>query len=593
MDGMRDFGSYYRDSFNLEQVDVLQGPSAVTFGRGTTGGVVNQASKTAQADPFITGTLNFGTDQTRRITADINQPVPQLGSNTAFRLNVMANDSKVAGRHIAENRRYGVAPSLALGLGTTTRVTFSYLHQGADDTPDYGIPWLFNNPAPVKRANYYGFEDGNYLRTTADIATARMEHDFNSHVSVRSQLRYSHYSRDVLITEAKLAGTVTPSTPLNDINVTRNQIGVNSVETFLQSQTDLTVRFETAGIQHTLVTGLEAGRETSDPTRPTFTNVPGTSLMNPDESQHFSGTSTITSKVTTSALSQAAYVLDTVKLGRKFELTGGIRWDRFDANYQQAIAPVAQFSRVDNMASWRTALVYKPTGIGSVYISYGNSFNPSAEALSLSAANANTKPEKNQTYEAGTKWDLAGGRLSLRGAVFRTGKTNAREPDPLNALQNVLGGNQRVDGFQLEASGRITDRWQMLSSYAYLDSKVVSSRYYPASVGSALANVPKNTLTMWTTYRLPWRIEAGGGGQFIDKRLASSTAPLDPTTGLIKQLPSYWLFNAMAKYPLAEKVDLQVNAYNLTNRYYYDQIHPGHIVPGPGRSVAVGFNFRF
>ena len=151
IDGMRDYGSYYRDPFNTEEIEVLQGPSSVTFGRGSTGGVVNQATKSARPDRFLSGDVDFGTDSTRRITLDYDQPIRALGQGTAFRLNVMGNDSQVAERDVAENRRFGVAPSLAFGLGSPTRLYLNYFHQQADDTPDYGIPWLFDQPAPVDR----------------------------------------------------------------------------------------------------------------------------------------------------------------------------------------------------------------------------------------------------------------------------------------------------------------------------------------------------------------------------------------------------------------------------------------------------------
>src|SRR5579875_1363853 len=179
IDGMRDFGSYYRDPFDTEEVEVLQGPSSVTFGRGSTGGVVNQASKTPELNRYMAVGLEFGTDATRRATIDINTPVPQFGSGAAFRLNAMGDIGDVAGRDVARNRRDGFAPSLSLGLGTPTRWTFSYFHQNEDDIPDYGIPWLFNAPAPVDRHSYYGLENGNYLRTYDDIGTAKVEHDFN------------------------------------------------------------------------------------------------------------------------------------------------------------------------------------------------------------------------------------------------------------------------------------------------------------------------------------------------------------------------------------------------------------------------------
>ena len=592
IDGMRDFGSYYRDPFNQEEIQVLKGPSSVTFGRGSTGGVLNQASKTPHLTPTASGTLNLGTDLTRRVTLDVDRPLPALGEGAAFRLNVMAHDAHIAGRDLTENRRFGLAPSLALGLGTPTRITISYFHQSANDTPDYGIPWLFADPAPVDRANYYGFEADNFLRTHADIANATIAHDVSPALSVSSRTRYARYRRDARITEPKVAGTVTRATPLEAIGVTRNQIAVTSVESLLQEQLDATVRFRSGPVRHTLAAGLETGRETSDPTRPAFTGVPGTSLLQPNEHEPFSGTSTIASRVQTTALSAGVYVLETASLGSRIDLIGGVRWDRFDASYAQSVQPPTSFRRVDTMPSWRGAVVYKPRDSASVYFDYGTSFNPSAEMLALSAGTVNTPPESNATYEVGSKWDL-GNRLSVRGALFRTNKNNAREPDPNNPLQSVLSGEQRVDGVEVEANGRLTARWQLLSSYAFMDASVITSSAYPASVGAQLANVPRHSFNAWSTIDLPWQLQIGGGAHFVGRRTASSTAPLDPVTGLVKALPGYWTTSAMVKRALNPRLALQINVDNLGDVYYFDQLHPGHIVPGPGRSALLGLTFTF
>jgi catecholate siderophore receptor len=595
IDGIRDFGSYYRDPFDTQEIEVLQGPSSVTFGRGSTGGVVNQASKTPNLAGYLSGSINFGTDLTRRAALDIDKP---LSAHAAFRVNLMGNMNNVAGRDIAENRRFGVAPSLALGLGTATRWTFGYFHQNADDTPDYGIPWLFNGPAPVNRANYYGFSSGNYLRTYDDIGTAKFEHDFHRNFTIRDQVRYANYVRDVLITEPQIISSATGAAPalaapLSQMVVNRHEIGVNSVETMLDEQLDLTAKFRTGFLHHTLVAGVEGGKETSAPVRPTWTSVPATSLFNPDPYQVFSGSGPITSIVHTTALTAAAYMLDTIQLGKKWDLTGGIRWDRFDSAYAQQVAPASAFKRIDEMPSWRAALVYKPLPIGTIYFDAGTSFNPSAESLALSAATANLPPEKNLTYELGTKWDIGSRHLSLRSALFRTNKYNAREPDPNNPLVNVLAGTQRVDGAEFQIQGHVTSRWELLSSFAYLDSRVVNSQYYSAAIGYPLANVPRYTFNLWSEYRLPKRWEIGAGSNYVSSRTASSTAPLDPATGLLKEVPGYWVFNAMVKHPLNEHVDVQVNLNNIANRYYYDQLHPAHIILGAGRSAMVGLKFRF
>ena len=593
IDGMRDFGSYYRDPFNVEEVQVVQGSTSVTFGRGATGGIVNQTSKAPADRRFVSGDLQLGSDFTQRATVDLNRPFAAFGRNAALRLNLMGEKGNVAGRDVAKNRRFGVAPSLALGLGTSTRWTLAYFHQTGNDVPDYGIPWLFNAPAPVNRQNYYGFENGNFLRTSADISTAKVEHDVNAGFAIRNQVRYATYGRDLRITEARVPSTLTPDVPHEGVMVDRNQIAASGEESYLADQLDFTLRFATGFAQHTLVAGTEAGRETSSPVRTSWDGVPQTSLLNPHPQDTFAGSASIRSAVYTKALSAGAYFLDTIRLGEKWEVTGGLRWDRFDVDYRQSFPVASAFRRVDEMPSWRAGVVYKPVAAGRVYAAVSTSFNPSAESLSLSAGTADLPPEENTTYEFGSNWDVDRGRLSLHTAVFRIDKRNARERDPNNALLNVLAGAHRVDGLEVELRGRLTSRWELLSSYAYLDGKVIRSQYYPESVGARLANVPRNTFSFWSTWRLPRSWQVGAGANFVDSRSASSTAPFDPVTGLRREAPGYWLCHAMLGRPLNDHVAVQANLYNLANRYYYDLLHPGHVVVGPGRSVLIGLKFKF
>jgi catecholate siderophore receptor len=629
LDGMRDFGSYYRDSFNYREVEVLEGPSSVTFGRGSTGGVINQESKTPVDHRTIVVEGDFGTDITRRFTADINQPLESLGHGAALRLNLMGNASNVAERDVTENRRFGVAPSLALGLGTANSLTTSYFHFQEDDIPDYGIPWYFNKPAPVARHNYYGFRDGNYLRTDVDMGTIKAEHDISDWAILRNRFRVANNHRDARITEPQLntatSGSVTPSTPLNQIAVNRNQIATLSDEGLIWDQLDATAHLNKFGMRHVVVIGAEGGRETSDPVRPTFNfvnpagqtinTVPIASLLVPNESQGFSGVSAPASDVHVTSTSYGLYLLDTIQFGSHWELIGGARFDRFLTDEtsiayptpKQALpgGPIVQGpptitypTRLDRKPSWRAAAVYKPVSYGSIYFDYGTSFNPSAETLALTVGpagtgTANLAPEFNRSYEVGTKWDLNNARFSLRADLFRTTKDNAREASPTNSLLYVLAGTQRVDGAELVLNGRVSNRWQVLSSYTYMHSEVVKSQYYPAAVGYRLANVPSNLFNLWTTYQPMQRLTIGGGGNYVDSRTASSTVPLDPTTGLVKQVPGYVVLNAMARYTLTDNLSLQANAFNLANRNYIDEIHPAHIVPGAGTSGLFGLNFRF
>jgi len=163
----------------------------------------------------------------------------------------------------------------------------------------------------------------------------------------------------------------------------------------------------------------------------------------------------------------------------------------------------------------------------------------------------------------------------------------------VSATEVELSGSQHVNGFQIQTTGHITNRWDILASYAYLDGKVTGSQFFPLSIGAQLANVPKNTFSTWSNFQLPWHLGLGAGADFVDSRTASSTAPTDPISHLVKQVPGYWVFNAMAKYPINEHIDLRLNVYNLADKYYIDQVHPAHIVPGAARSALLGINYKF
>lgn len=587
IDGMRDFGQYARDPFNLEAVEVLKGPSSLTFGRGSTGGLVNQVTKTPMRDPLIAGTLGLGTDMTQRLTADVNQPIPGL-DGAAFRINALVHDSEVADRDFISNTRWGVAPSVSFGLGTPTQATFSYFHLYQNNVPDYGHPYLFGKPAPVPRNTFYGYAPFNQEQAIADIGTATVSHEFNDAIKIRNQLRYSQYTREAAVTPPRINGTVTAATPLTAIRLTNGIATRNSTDSLLLNQTDLTVKFATGFLHHTVATGIEVGRETSNFTGITFTppaaNPNLQSLINPSNQNFPIGSlSTIGSNTRTTGDTIAAYAIDTVKIGEQFELIGGIRYDRFDAEFENSIGNV-RFSRVDEKPSYRAGAVYKPMKIGSVYFAYGTAFNPSAEALSLAANNANLDPETTRSFEIGTKWDLLEEKLSLRGAVFRIEKTNARTPDPANVAINVLQGEQRVDGFEIEAAGTILPGWQVFAGYAYLDSQITRSNT-AAEVGKELQNVAPHNVTFWSTYDFPFGLQIGGGVLYADGRFGNNTNTVS--------VPSYYRIDATIAYRLTANVDVRLNLFNLTDEFYYDAITGGQAVPGAGRSALLTTSVKF
>jgi catecholate siderophore receptor len=280
-------------------------------------------------------------------------------------------------------------------------------------------------------------------------------------------------------------------------------------------------------------------------------------------------------------------------------------------------AAVPYIDQTVRQPSYRAAIVFKPNSHGSVYFDWGTSFDPSAETLSLSVSTSVLPPEENESFEVGAKYSLVHDRLQLEGAWFHTEQDNARETSPTNSNLIVLSGNQLVKGVQGSAVGRLGGGTDLVLGYAYMDSAVIASKFFPTSIGYPLANVPKQTFNALVTHNLLWRLNAGLGGNYVAARTASSTTPYVPTsfgaaqsfaaatspcgaatcypvlTTAMKQVPGYWVFNAMLKRPITEKLELQANVYNLLNRFYIDQPHPSHLIPGPGASALIGANYRF
>lgn len=583
VDGARDLGPQSRDPFNLEQVEVVKGPGSAFTGRGSAGGSINLVSKAPTVNRSFSGTVSFGSDATKRFTGDINLPIKD---RAAFRLNLLAHDSGVAGRDVVENQRWGVAPSVLFGLGTRTRLTLSYYYVGQDNISDYGIPWVpaTNNalveyrdkPAPVPRNTFYGFRDRDYEKLRSDLATVKFERDFNDSVTLRNQLRFGYSSRDSLATPPRFANTT--STTIN--RELRSWIAQDKA---WDNQTDLQARFSTGKIEHSLVAGLALTHENNQRQNRTAPNST-TTLLNPNPDDVYTGALTLDPRIgDITGKSVALYAFDTVKVSRYVELNGGLRFDRFDVDGVNAtLAPV---KRLDEMFSWRVGVVVKPKEEGSIYASYGTSFSPSLEGLSYNTANTAIEPEKTYNFEIGSKWDLISERLSVTGAIFRVEKTNARTPgimpdDPVQVLQ----GRQRVQGVELGASGGITRALQIFGAYTFLDSEIVKSNT-AAEVGKNILNTPRHSFNIWATYQLPRRITLGGGPRFVGRRFGNNINT--------RQVEAYWLIDAMAAFPVSKHLDLRLNLYNLTNEYYFDRLGGGHIVPGAGRSVMVSTGFRF
>ncbi len=585
VDGVRDIGAQSRDAFNLEQVEVVKGPQSAMTGRGSSGGSINLVSKAPGVGRFFSGSFQFGTYKLARGTADVNVP---LNDRTAFRLNLLGHKSGVPGRNAVDSERWGAAPSLAFGLGTPTRFTLSYYKLRQDNVSDYGIPWVpadhnvlaayRDQPAPVPRDTFYGFKDRDRERLDADLGTVRAEHDFNDGVTFRNQFRYGETNRNSIASPPRFDS---PDTTL----IRREMRAWLNDDTVIDNQSDVTARFTTGKARHNLVVGTAFTRENNTRGNRSDPNSL-TTLLNPNPDDVYEGVITVSPIVgDLTGNTQAVYAFDTVSFGRYVQVNGGFRGERFAADgLTNTGDPI---DTVSKMLSTRAGLVFRPVNAGSLYVSYGTSFNPAFEGLGFVSGDndPNLDPEKTYTAEVGTKWDLVGGRLLLAGALFNVTKTNARTPGILpDDPPQVLDGRQRVRGAELSATGNLTAAWTVFSAYTLLDSRVVESNT-PDQIGNRFPQTPKHAFSSWTTYAFPWRVTLGGGLRYVGRRYNNVSN--------VRSVDGYWMVDAMAQVPVSEWLDLRANLTNAANEYYFERVGGGHVVPGASRALVVTANLRF
>lgn len=606
IDNIRDYGYYYRNGFDDETIEVLKGPSSILFGRGSTGGVIHRVSKKPRNDTFARADVQVGLDETRRIAGDVNIG-GIAGEGSAVRLNAFYHQSMVEDRDFGRSERWGVAPKIAFGLGGQTGVLLSYVHQTERNRPDYGIPWIpggFANPgapAAVDRSNYYGFTN-DFLDTDTNIFTLKLDHGFSPGLQLRSQTRYSYNKRAFRYSEAIIPGATPRGTPLDQITVSRNLFEGFSTDEFFQNQTDLRAEFETGGLRHTLIFGGELSLENPTTTFITNFNVPTTSLTDPEVIFYDSAPNTfvrLRSRARSTGL--GLFAIDTIEIGERWRAIVGLRWDSFNTRFNSAGFNQAgtqtdtAVDRTDRNLSYRGALVYKPSADGSIYVGYANSFNPSGEGIeslisagrSVAQANINLDPETSFSVEAGTKWNLLGGRVLLSASVFRIEKDQVRVPDPAFPGFNTLGGKQRVDGAEIEFNGEILPGWSVRGSYSFLDSQTLESSPAGPIVGQPLILTARHMGTFATSYDVTERLNVGANLIATGERLGQNT----PGSFLIA--PAFTILDLSAKYQIAEGVIARLVVNNLLDELYYEQLHPVHVIPGAGRTALASLQWTF
>ncbi|CAI3135369.1 putative TonB-dependent receptor BfrD [Acinetobacter calcoaceticus] len=640
VDGVRNTTSQSRDMFAIEQVEVIKGSSSALGGGGSVGGSINLIPKVAHEGDVYQGSVQGGTDNYRHIQLDANK---DFGNGIAGRVVIMGHENEKAGANNgAEYARAGIASSLAFGLDTATRGTLSYYYLRSNDEPDAGIP--FNNanpttppagvtvtpgngkPVDVKAGTYYGWKARDFDKRENHIGTFKLEHDFNENLTLSNVATYNKSKSDYVYTNADDSKG----------NIYRGTIARRALSRILDSdaysdQLSLRGKFNTGSLKHSFNVGTEWSFQETDQGVYTFTNAAGettstildsniqnctsaaavangwcTSLNNPGNGAFTDKRGSITAQSTTRSHNVGIYALDSIEFNPQWLLNLGVRWDKFETEkkYNKDVGGRTPHKAGDKLESdtdyfsYQAGLVFKPTEDGSIYLSYATSANPvgvlaegdtGSDSISDSgtaSASANDlKPEEARTFELGTKWDLFNNRANLTAAVFRTEKQNTRIQIDPNTTANA--GKSKVDGFEISLNGKITDKWDVSTGYSYLDSEITEAAYNAvAQEGKPLPFVAKNSATLWSTYRVMPQLTLGAGVEYRDQVFVNTTAP--------KYLPTYTIYNAMAKYDVNKNVNLQLNINNISDKRYFTSAHAAHYAfEGNGRNAVLAINFKY
>jgi catecholate siderophore receptor len=605
LDGIRDTAQYNRETFNLEQVDVLRGSASMLFGRGQAGGVINLVSKTPKLTDAYTLTGSAGSYDYAEATADLNK---RLGEHTAVRVNLMKRQegswrsNPVTGTE-PELHRDGVAVSLAFGIETDDELTYSYQLTRTRDIPDYGVSFdnATRKPTANFPASYFWGVDANFDDSNTQVGTAIWTHRFAPDNELRTTVRLGDYKRSYWARTP--SATVAPGS--NGLNAGSTSTGVTRSMDYQTStlQSDYSNQFKLVGMQHEFITGIEYLYENSH--RTSLQNLGGTSALNPPVYDPYLESTTAT-PVNFVGNSYALYAQDTVEFIPHWKATVGLREDKLSADYASTTSPHLGY----NALSKRAALSYQPTYAANYYIGYSDSFSPTADLYQLTVTPL--PPETSQVVEAGAKWLFFDGDLSFRTAIYHAVKNWERNTD-LEATAAILTRKRKTDGIEFETSGKLTDRWEVFAGLALMDSKIleVAENINATTgaitfgnagyIGQRARNTPPWTFNLWSTYALGGGWKVGGGVEAKGERYGynpsgAGAIPTLPggTTFAPNTAPSYQRWDALVAYE-QKTWAVRMNVRNVFDKVYYDSLYDNgaFTVPGTRRAFILTGELKF
>ncbi|MGZ8369773.1 MAG: TonB-dependent receptor [Caulobacteraceae bacterium] len=579
VDGVRDDVQYYRDLYNAERIEVLKGPNAMIFGRGGGGGVINRVTRKADWASGREVTLEAGTFEHRRATADLNQPI---NGNLSARLTAMVEDSG-SYRDFVGVQRWAVNPTLSWLASDELAVTLGYEHYDDDRTVDRGIPSSNGRPSPAGRSTFFGDPSQSYATTGVNLFNATIDYASPSGFRVRNHTLIGDY--------AKFYQNVYPAGPLKadgDVDIAAYSNDTQRLNLF--NQTDVTFDLNTGPVRHRMLVGAELGRQTTDNFRKTGTFSTGAFYPVPFASPTVIGVPvTFAQSATdgdnrTEATVAAAYIQDQIELSPMLQVIAGVRFDAFDLDFHNN-RNGQDLGRRDTLVSPRLGVVFKPIEPMSFYGGYSVSYLPASgdQFSSLTATSSTLEPEKFENYELGAKWEIRPS-LVLTAAVYRLDRTNTTAQGPV-AGTIVQTGSQRSRGLEVELSGQITEAWQVISGYAWQDAEITSTTSV-AAAGSRVPLVPRDTFSLWSKYQLTpmWGLGLG----------VTNQSSMYAAIGNKVKLPGFTRVDAAVFVDLTETLSAQLNIENLFDETYFPTSHgDNNIMPGSPRAARVSLTTRF
>ncbi|WP_243855479.1 TonB-dependent siderophore receptor [Aquabacterium sp. A08] len=610
VDGLRDAPLIERDTFNQDRIEILKGSASMLFGKGSTGGVVNQVSK----QPFLMDQheidVTLGSGREVRVTGDFNL---QTGPDAALRINALAHD---ADHHGATVHKQGIAPTYRWGIGLRDEFSVGLYHLDTDGTPLYNHPWYTSDGViiptlPAK--NYYGLAS-DYLKTQSTYATLGHIHRFGADTQLKTTLRHGSYERDLVASVVRFGQTNGAATNLsNPYNsstpITRTPKGRIGFSDFTQLQSDLSTRFEAAGIKHELIAGVDLSLEDAQRNNSyaeaasgltTTVGTPNDGAVNPNGRPPL-----VLNTFKTQNL--GVYAQDTMALNERVKLIAGLRLDHFKSAYRapaNGSNPEGRFEISDTLLSPRFGVLYQPNERQSYYASVGTSYNTSGDtyqfalgafvpnattgAISTNQRIANTPPEKSRNFEIGGKFEVFDQKATLGVALFHSEKYNERNTDEPTADSYLLSGKRHATGMEFNFAGRLTPKWELFYNHTWIPTAKIDNGTTTGNAqreGDRPALTPKHSASLWTTYRVAplWRLGLG-----LNHRGKQSP---EGNRTLVAQ--AFTTVDAMAEYTVNEHTSVKLNVTNLTDKLYADSLYRGFYAPGAARAVQVSLKHLF